>query len=90
MMKMGVILAGAGLVVMASAAHSDTLLMSYEDYMGRCLGTYGEDKVTKTVCEAQYQAMTKKEQELMAQADVSETDRSRLPADQSKSADKID
>ncbi|WP_157097628.1 hypothetical protein [Photobacterium sp. J15] len=72
MMKVKLLLAGAGLMVMASA-HSDTLLMSYEEYMDRCLSTYGEDRVTESVCEAQFRTMEKKEQELMAQADVMES-----------------
>ncbi|NBI52220.1 hypothetical protein [Photobacterium alginatilyticum] len=46
--------------------------MKYDEYMDRCLSTYGEDKVTKSVCESQYQAIEKKEQELMAQADNGE------------------
>lgn len=52
---------------MAVTAQSESLLMSYETYMERCMNTYGQDRTTKSVCEAQFQAIEKKEQELMAQ-----------------------
>ncbi|MCW8329277.1 hypothetical protein MD588_10715 [Photobacterium sp. SDRW27] len=68
MKVVGVLLiAVAGMLVLANAK-ADTLLMSYAEYMDRCMNTYGADKLTKSVCEAQYRAMEKKEQELMAQA----------------------
>lgn len=71
MKRSALLMAGIAVLVMAPA-HSETLLMKYDEYMDRCLSTYGEDKVTKSVCESQYQAIEKKEQELMAQADNGE------------------
>ncbi|WP_245823869.1 hypothetical protein [Photobacterium proteolyticum] len=69
MMKRSALLMVGVAVFFMAPAHSETLLMKYDEYMDRCLSTYGEDKVTKSVCESQYQAIEKKEQELMAQAD---------------------
>lgn len=54
---------------MAVAAQSESLLMPYEEYMERCTETYGQDRTTASVCEAQYQAIEKKEQALMAQVE---------------------
>ncbi|PSW20339.1 hypothetical protein C9I98_09830 [Photobacterium sanctipauli] len=54
-------------VVGCHNASAESLLMSYEEYIERCMSTYGTDKVTRSVCDAQYQAIEKKEQELMAQ-----------------------
>ena len=56
-------------LLMAVTAQSESLLMSYEEYMERCADTYGQDRTTTSVCDAQYQAIEKKEQELMAQVD---------------------
>ena len=56
-------------VLIAGFSHAEALLMSYEDYMERCLNTYGEDLLTKSVCEKQYQAIEKKEQSLMVQTE---------------------
>ena len=55
--------------LIAGFSHAEALLMSYEDYMERCLNTYGEDLLTKSVCEKQYQAIAKKEQSLMVQTE---------------------
>lgn len=67
MMKLSALLASGAVLLVMAPAYSETLLMSYEEYMDRCQNTYGEDKVTKSVCESQYHAIEKKEQELMAQ-----------------------
>ncbi|MGF1702637.1 hypothetical protein L4D09_20280 [Photobacterium makurazakiensis] len=50
-------------------ASAEALLMPYDDYIDRCMETYGHDQVTKHVCESQYQAIEKKEQDLMAQTE---------------------
>jgi len=71
MKRCALVIVGVAVLVMAPA-HSETLLMTYDEYMDRCLHTYGEDKVTKSVCESQYQAIEKKEQEVMAQVDSRE------------------
>ena len=55
--------------LIAGFSHAEALLMSYEDYMERCLNTYGEDLLTQSVCEKQYQAVTEKEQSLMVQTE---------------------
>jgi len=71
MKRSALVIVGVAVLVMAPA-HSETLLMTYDEYMDRCLNTYGEDKVTKSVCESQYQAIEKKEQEMTAQASSNE------------------
>ncbi|MEJ2765983.1 hypothetical protein VV869_18680 [Photobacterium sp. MCCC 1A19761] len=71
------LMAGCAFMIVA-AAQSESLLMSYEEYMARCMDTYGQDRTTKSVCEAQFQAIEKKEQALMAQADPLD-DSDRLP-----------
>lgn len=43
-----------------STVHAETLLMSHEVYIERCLSTFGEDPLTKRVCEKQYQDIEKK------------------------------
>ncbi|UXI04228.1 hypothetical protein [Photobacterium sp. TY1-4] len=70
--------AGCAFMIVA-VAQSESLLMSYEEYMARCMDTYGQDRTTKSVCEAQFQAIEKKEQALMAQAEAPD-DADRLPS----------
>ncbi|MGF1683127.1 hypothetical protein [Photobacterium minamisatsumaniensis] len=50
-------------------ASAEALLMPHDDYIERCMNTYGHDQVTMHVCESQYQAIEKKEQDLMAQTE---------------------
>lgn len=66
-MKLIAFMMAGACLILTVAAHAETLLMSYEEYMDRCMDTYGEDRVTEKVCESQYRALEKKEQELMAQ-----------------------
>ena len=68
MMRKVYVVVFVGLI--AGFSHAEALLMSYEDYMERCLNTYGEDLLTKSVCEKQYQAIAKKEQSLMVQTEM--------------------
>ncbi|MGF1759494.1 hypothetical protein L4D76_16425 [Photobacterium sagamiensis] len=67
MMRKVYVVVFVGLI--AGLSHAEALLMSYEDYMDRCLNTYGEDLLTKSVCEKQYQAIAKKEQSLMVKTE---------------------
>ncbi|MDV5167435.1 hypothetical protein [Photobacterium rosenbergii] len=46
---------------------AESLLMGFDEYMDRCMSSYGQDKVTRSVCENQYRAIEKKEQEIFAQ-----------------------
>lgn len=59
-----------------STAHAETLLMSHQMYIERCLSTFGEDPLTKRVCEKQYQDIEKKELQLMAQIDTTQEESS--------------
>jgi len=55
-----------------STVHAETLLMSHDMYIERCLSTFGEDPLTKRVCEKQYQDIEKKELQLMTQIDTTQ------------------
>ncbi|EAS41555.1 hypothetical protein C9J48_11625 [Photobacterium profundum] len=59
-----------------STVNAETLLMSHDMYIERCLSTFGEDPLTKRVCEKQYQDIEKKELQLMAQIDTSQKESS--------------
>lgn len=63
----------SALCLSAGVVIAEPLLMTYEEYMDRCMSTYGEDKVTRSVCDAQFQAIEKKEQDLMAHVEVSQS-----------------
>ncbi|MGF1687601.1 hypothetical protein L4C36_13020 [Photobacterium japonica] len=49
---------------------AEPLLMVFDEYMQRCMQTYGDDSVTEKVCESQYRAIEEKEQALTAQTDA--------------------
>ncbi len=59
-----------------STVHAETLLMSHDMYIERCLSTFGDDPLTKRVCEKQYQDIEKKELQIMAQTDTTQTESS--------------
>ncbi|GAL03177.1 hypothetical protein JCM19237_6070 [Photobacterium aphoticum] len=49
---------------------AEPLLMAFDEYMQRCMQTYGGDEVTEKVCESQYRAIEEKEAALTAQTDA--------------------
>lgn len=49
---------------------AEPLLMAFDEYMQRCMQTYGGDTVTEKVCESQYRAIEEKEAALTAQTDA--------------------
>ena len=54
-------------MVMSFSLSAESLLMGFDEYMDRCMSSYGQDKVTRSVCESQYKAIEQKEQEIFAQ-----------------------
>ena len=53
-------------LAIAPVTLAESFLMGFDEYMARCMSAYGEDKVTQSVCENQYRAIEKKEQEIVA------------------------
>ncbi|TDR74875.1 hypothetical protein [Photobacterium lutimaris] len=47
---------------------AESFLMGFDEYMERCMTSYGTDQVTRSVCENQYKAIEQKEQEMFAKA----------------------
>lgn len=62
------------MMVTSLSLSAESLLMGFDEYMDRCMSSYGTDKVTRTVCESQYNAIEQKEQEIVAKTSV-ENDR---------------
>lgn len=62
------------MMVTSFSLSAESLLMGFDEYMDRCMSSYGTDKVTRTVCESQYKAIEQKEQEIVAKTSV-ENDR---------------
>ncbi|MCG2838455.1 hypothetical protein L6J37_16610 [Photobacterium sp. WH77] len=56
--------------VFVANVQSESLLMSYDEYMERCTETYGSDRTTISVCENQYLTMYAKDEEVTAQAET--------------------
>ncbi|PSW16050.1 hypothetical protein C9J01_03310 [Photobacterium rosenbergii] len=54
-------------MVMSFSVSAESLLMGFDEYMDRCMSSFGQDKVTRSVCENQYKAIEQKEQEIFAQ-----------------------
>ena len=65
---------GVAMVFSFSVA-AESLLMGFDEYMDRCMSSYGQDKVTRSVCENQYKAIEQKEQEIFAQTNEVESDK---------------
>ena len=66
-MMAGIIATGA---VISLSVKAEPLLMAFDEYMQRCMQTYGGDEVTEKVCETQYRAIEAKEAALTAQTDA--------------------
>ncbi|KLV03420.1 hypothetical protein ABT56_20100 [Photobacterium aquae] len=60
---------GVSLFVCSAIApvFSESVLMPFDEYMTRCTSQFGDDDITRAVCESQYRAIAQKEEELMAQ-----------------------
>lgn len=52
-------------MVMSFSVCAESLLMGFDEYMDRCMSSFGQDKVTRSVCENQYKAIEQKEQEIL-------------------------
>ena len=62
-------------MVMSFSLSAESLLMGFDEYMDRCMSSYGQDKVTRSVCENQYKAIEQKEQEIFAQTNEPNSDK---------------
>ncbi|MGR5064761.1 hypothetical protein [Photobacterium sp. DNB22_13_2] len=54
------------MMVTSFTISAESLLMGFDEYMDRCMSSYGTDKITRSVCENQYRAIEQKEQEIFA------------------------
>jgi hypothetical protein len=73
-----------------STVHAETLLMSHDMYIERCLSTFGDDPLTKRVCEKQYQDIEKKELQIMAQTDTTQKESSLEDASSTRPIDNVE
>ena len=70
--SLSVMMAGSILMcaMVSVSVKAEPLLMAFDEYMQRCMQTYGGDEVTEKVCESQYRAIEEKEAALTAQTDA--------------------
>ncbi|OAN11484.1 hypothetical protein A3K86_21355 [Photobacterium jeanii] len=63
MRKLRLLVASCSGLLLALTANAEPLL-SKQEYIKLCIDTYGEDMITRSVCEQEYFALVEKEKEL--------------------------
>ncbi|MDD1820992.1 hypothetical protein LRP52_02075 [Photobacterium sp. ZSDE20] len=62
------------MMITSFSISAESFLMGFDEYMDRCMSSYGTDKITRSVCEKQYQAIEQKELEIFAKTSDAKSD----------------